>query len=68
MPYNALYSFIETGLFTRLVTEYLSDEEYGKLQSALIENPTAGDVVSDRGACANCAGGRADEASEVATA
>jgi mRNA-degrading endonuclease RelE of RelBE toxin-antitoxin system len=49
MPYNALYSFIETGLFTRLVTEYLSDEEYGKLQSALIENPTAGDVVPGSG-------------------
>jgi mRNA-degrading endonuclease RelE of RelBE toxin-antitoxin system len=49
MPYNALYCFIETRLFTRLVTEYLSDEEYGKLQSALIENPTAGDVVPGSG-------------------
>lgn len=27
-----MFSFIETRLFTKLVLEYLSDEEYGSLQ------------------------------------
>jgi hypothetical protein len=50
MPYNAaMYSFIETKLFTRLVSEYLSDDEYGELQRALISNPQAGDVVPGSG-------------------
>src|SRR5438876_331749 len=44
-----VYSFIETKVFTRLVAEYLSDEEYRKLQSALIENPNVGDVVPGSG-------------------
>ena|SRR5437773_2295222 len=44
-----MYSFIETKLFTRLVAEYLSDEEYRKLQSALIEHPNVGDVVPGSG-------------------
>ena len=45
----AMYSFIETKLFTRLVDEYLSDDGYRELQSALIENPEAGDVVPGSG-------------------
>ena len=44
-----MYSFIETKLFTRLVDEYLSDDGYRELQSALIENPEAGDVVPGSG-------------------
>jgi len=32
-----VFSFIETRLFTRLVREYLTDDEYRKLQTALIE-------------------------------
>jgi hypothetical protein len=44
-----MYSFIETRLFTRLVGDYLSDEEYGELQAALIANPHAGDVVPGSG-------------------
>jgi hypothetical protein len=44
-----VYSFIETRLFTRLVAEYLSDDEYRGLQKALIANPDAGDVVSGSG-------------------
>jgi hypothetical protein len=44
-----MYSFIETRLFTRLVTEYLSDDEYRRLQSVLIEDPSAGDVVPGSG-------------------
>ena len=40
MPYNrSVFSFIETQLFTRLVEQYLSDEQYAELQQALIDNP-----------------------------
>lgn len=42
-------TFVETRLFTSLVLEYLSDEEYGSLQRALADNPTAGDVVPGSG-------------------
>ena len=32
MPYNtAVFSFIETKLFTRLVQDYLTDDEYREL-------------------------------------
>ena len=44
-----MYSFIETKLFTRLVSEYLSDDEYRELQKALIADPAAGDVVAGSG-------------------
>lgn len=44
-----MYSFVETKLFTRLVAEYLSDEQYRELQNALLENPEAGDVVPGSG-------------------
>jgi hypothetical protein len=44
-----MYSFIETKLFTRLVGEYLSDDEYRELQNALIGHPEAGDIVPGSG-------------------
>lgn len=44
-----MYSFIETRLFTRLVGEYLSDDEYRELQAALIANPESGDIVRGSG-------------------
>ena len=44
-----MFTFVETPLFTRLVTEYLSDEEYGELQVALIQNPDAGAVIPGSG-------------------
>jgi len=44
-----VFTFIETPLFTRLVTEYLSDEEYGELQVALIENAEAGAIIPGSG-------------------
>jgi hypothetical protein len=44
-----MYTFIETKLFTRLVDEYLSDEEYSALQWALVANPQAGDLVRGTG-------------------
>jgi mRNA-degrading endonuclease RelE of RelBE toxin-antitoxin system len=50
MPYNAsVFSFIETKLFTRLVQEYLTDDEYRQLQALLIGQPEAGDVVRGSG-------------------
>jgi hypothetical protein len=44
-----MISFVETKLFTRLVQEYLSDEEYTQLQSALIANPEVGSVIPGSG-------------------
>jgi|SRR5688572_17640591 len=44
-----MFSFIETAVFTRLVTEYLSEDEYRALQQALIENPEAGAVIRESG-------------------
>ena len=50
MPYNGpLFSFIETRLFSRLLGEYLSDDDYARLQGALIEAPERGAVVSGSG-------------------
>ena len=44
-----MFTFIETRLFSRLVRNYLSEEDYCKLQSELIENPEAGAVVFGSG-------------------
>jgi hypothetical protein len=51
-----VFTFIETPLFTRLVTEYLSEEEYGELQVALIENPEVGAIIPGSAESANCGG------------
>ncbi len=49
-----MYSFIETKLFSRLVADVLTDEEYSSLQNALIKDPEAGDLIPGS---ANYAGG-----------
>jgi RelE toxin of RelE / RelB toxin-antitoxin system len=50
MPYNvAMFTFIETKLFTRLADELLSDDGLAALQQSLIESPDAGDVVPGSG-------------------
>lgn len=41
--------FIEMPLFTRLLSEYLSDEAYKELQQALLEKPELGDVMPGTG-------------------
>jgi hypothetical protein len=41
--------FIETSVFSRLVADLLSDDEYSEFQQVLAENPRAGDVVPDTG-------------------
>jgi len=40
---------IETSVFTRRVTELLSDEEYRKLQIELVARPDAGAVIAGTG-------------------
>jgi len=44
-----VFSFIETRLFTKLVLDYLSDEEYSALQEALMRAPEAGPVIPGSG-------------------
>ena len=43
-----MFSFVETRLFTKLVVNYLSDEEYAALQVALMRNPEAGPVIDGK--------------------
>jgi mRNA-degrading endonuclease RelE of RelBE toxin-antitoxin system len=60
MPIFALYKirqcriicyvlFIETTLFTRLLSDYLSDEDYRRLQNYLLQKPLSGDLVRGSG-------------------
>ncbi|MGH9350009.1 MAG: type II toxin-antitoxin system RelE/ParE family toxin [Vicinamibacterales bacterium] len=44
-----MVTFVETKLFTKLVQEYLSDDEYAALQQSLIANQEAGDVIPGSG-------------------
>ena len=44
-----MFSFVESKLFTRLVGDYLTDDEYGRLQATLIESPESGAVVPGSG-------------------
>ena len=44
-----MYSFVETRLFTKLVLEYLADEEYAALQESLMHDPDAGPVIPGSG-------------------
>jgi hypothetical protein len=44
-----MYSFIETRLFSRLLGEYLTDDQYAELQRALIDAPERGAVVPGSG-------------------
>jgi hypothetical protein len=44
-----VFTFIETRLFTRLVDEYMSDDEYLELQAALAQDPEAGAVIPGSG-------------------
>jgi hypothetical protein len=41
--------FIEAPLFTRLLPEYLTDDEYAELQIHLANDPEAGDVIPGTG-------------------
>ncbi len=41
--------FIETSFFTKLLPDYLSDDEYRSLQAYLLQKPDVGDIVKDSG-------------------
>lgn len=44
-----MISFVETKLFTRLVEDYLNDEEYSQLQLALVADPEVGSIIPGSG-------------------
>ena len=44
-----MFSFIETRLFSKLVGEHLSDDEYASLQRKLVANPQAGTLIAGSG-------------------
>ena len=44
-----MISFVETKLFTRLLQDYLSDDQYSQLQQALIADPQAGSIIPGTG-------------------
>jgi hypothetical protein len=44
-----MFSFIETKLFSRLLDDYLTDDEYTLLQGALIDSPERGALVPGSG-------------------
>jgi hypothetical protein len=44
-----MFVFIETRLFSKLVQEYLTDDEYASLQRTLVANPDAGSVIRGSG-------------------
>ena len=41
--------FIESSMFSRLLPEYLDDEEYRMLQSLLLAQPESGDLIQGSG-------------------
>jgi mRNA-degrading endonuclease RelE of RelBE toxin-antitoxin system len=41
--------FIETSLFTKLITDYLNEEEYTNLQQFLLRRPDAGKIIPGSG-------------------
>ena len=41
--------FIETSIFTRQVIALLTDDEYGQLQTALLEHPDTGAIIPHSG-------------------
>jgi len=44
-------TFIETPVFTGLITDLLGDEDYRQMQEHLLICPTAGDVIAGTAGC-----------------
>lgn len=42
-----MFTFIETRLFTRIVSDYFSDDEYGVLQVRLAADPELGALIPE---------------------
>ena len=51
-----MLTFIESPLFSKLVHDYLDDNEYAELQTFLAINPDAGKVVRGSGVSGRSAG------------
>ena len=51
MTYNKLRAvvFVETKIFTDLVKEYLSDDEYSELQQYIMKDPEVGKIIRGGG-------------------
>ena len=47
--YNKSMEFIETPIFTRLITELLPDDDYRLLQTELVEDPERGALIKQGG-------------------
>lgn len=43
------YEFIESSLFTKMVYDYLSEEDYTAFQQFLLEQPDVGDLIKGSG-------------------
>jgi len=63
-----MFSFIETRLFTKLVLDYMTDDEYSALQISLMTDPEAGPVIPARAVSASFAGRRLVAANGAITA
>src|SRR5581483_1451295 len=46
-----MFEFIESPIFERLIHDYLDDDSYGAMQTALSQWPEAGDLVPGSGGC-----------------
>ena len=44
-------TFIETPVFTELLTDFLDEKDYRQMQEHLLICPTAGDVIVGSGGC-----------------
>ena len=49
MAYNDCMVIIETSVFSRLIQELMSDDEYLQLQEALVTRPGSGDLIKGSG-------------------
>ena len=49
MAYTFTMEFVETRAFTRWLKEYLTDDEYRRLQAFLASSPEAGDLIPATG-------------------
>ena len=49
LAYNIRMVIIETSVFTRLIRELMSDDNYRELQDALIQKPDAGSLIPGSG-------------------
>ena len=49
LPYIMIMIFIETSIFTKLLPDYLTDEDYRGLQNYLLQHPDSGDLIRGSG-------------------